>query len=101
MVGCGFDGLGGWWFYSFLLFLSFPILAFLFVVSLVDDFEPDPQGLDLRPQLEEALMYLALEMHLYSFFGVIDGLDGAAGLADLGEDELPFVALPLRVGCRP
>ena len=46
-------------------------------------------------------MYFALKMHLYSFFGVIDGLDGAAGLADLGEDELPFVALPLRAGCRP
>jgi hypothetical protein len=37
-------------------------------------------------------MDLALEVHLDSLFGVIDGLDGAAGLADLGEEDVPSAA---------
>jgi hypothetical protein len=37
-------------------------------------------------------MYFPLKVHLYTFFCVVDGLDGATDFANLGENELPFVA---------
>lgn len=92
---CGwFDGKRSWCFHSFLLlfFLFFFFFFFLFAQFLVDDLQSNPEGLDLGPQFQEPLMDLALEVHLDSLFGVIDGLNSAAGLADLGEDDLPSAA---------
>lgn len=67
------------------------LVLFPFLIDfLLDDFEPDLQGLYLCPESEEALVDFSLEMHLYSFLGVIDGLNSTTDLTNLIESKDTF-----------
>lgn len=60
------------------------LVLFPFLIDfLLDYFEPDFQGLYLCSKSEEALVNFSLEMHLYSFLGVIDGLNSTTDLTNL------------------
>lgn len=76
-----------------LFFLVLVVLTLLLIDLLLDNFESNLQCFDFCPQFEEALMYLALQMHLDAFFSIIDSLDGSAYFADLIEHNLTFCCL--------
>ena len=52
-------------------------------VELIEDFESDLKGFNFMSEFEESLMYFSFEVHLDSFVGVADGLDGSADKTDL------------------
>lgn len=55
----------------------------LVFVEVVEDVQADPQRVDLVPQPQEALVDLALQVRGDALLRVVDGLDGAANLANL------------------
>jgi ABC-type polysaccharide/polyol phosphate transport system ATPase subunit len=58
---------------------------------LLQNFQSNFEGFNLSAKSEEALMDLSFKMHLNTFFGIVDGLNGSTNFADLGEGDLPFV----------
>lgn len=59
-------------------------------VQLCQHLQPHPQGLDLVPEFQEALVDFAFQMGLYPLLCIVDGLNRPTNFADLIQEESTF-----------